>query len=55
MNTVLAGVDLGGTSIKAAVGRADGSILAEATIPTDSHRGSEDVIDRIGALSFTTS
>jgi len=43
------GIDLGGTSVKCALGKADGTILAEGSIPTDSHAGPEPVISRIGA------
>ena len=43
-----AGVDLGGTTIKLALGTGDGSLHAETVIPTESHRGSDDVLDRIG-------
>jgi len=41
------GVDVGGTSVKCAVATADGTILQEASIPTDSHAGPQDVLRRI--------
>jgi glucokinase len=47
---MFAGVDIGGTNIAAAVGSADGSILAERSIPTQSHEGPEAVLRRTAAL-----
>jgi glucokinase len=44
---VYAGVDLGGTAVKCAVVRGDGQILAEQSIPTQSHQGPEAVLSRI--------
>jgi glucokinase len=44
---MFAGIDVGGTKIAAAVGRADGSILAERSIPTRSHDGPEAVLSRV--------
>lgn len=50
MTSLYAGVDLGGTSIKAAVGENSGRILVQDSIPTDSHEGPAAVIDRIAAV-----
>jgi glucokinase len=50
MTKIYAGVDLGGTSIKAAVANAAGELLSTSSIPTDSHLGPEDVIRRISLL-----
>jgi glucokinase len=47
---VYAGVDLGGTNIKAALARSDGTVLAEAQEPTLSHAGPAAVLERIAAL-----
>jgi glucokinase len=47
MEDVFAGVDVGGTSVKLAIGTADGELLAESAIPTDSHRGPDAVLQRI--------
>ncbi|MCA8989599.1 MAG: ROK family protein, partial [Planctomycetaceae bacterium] len=41
-------VDLGGTSIKLAISDQDGQLLLTRTIPTESHRGPEEVIKRTG-------
>jgi glucokinase len=50
--TLFAGVDLGGTSIRAALGDAEGNVVAECTVPTASQRGAEPVVeDLIGAVS----
>lgn len=46
----LASVDLGGTNIAAVIGTADGEILLEKQIPTESHLGPHAVLDRIAAL-----
>ena len=43
-------VDLGGTNIQAAIGEADGTILAERGIPTEAHLGPDAVLSRIAAL-----
>lgn len=48
MPDLFAGVDLGGTSVKCALARADGTLVREASIPTDSHEGPEAVLERIG-------
>ncbi len=43
------GVDVGGTTVGVAIARADGTIRAERTIATESHRGPKGVLKRIGA------
>ena len=48
MSELFAGVDLGGTSIKCVLGTAQGEILLRRSIPTDSHAGPENVLQRIG-------
>ncbi len=50
MAEIYASVDLGGTFIKAALGRADGTLVASDSVPTQSHEGPERVLDRIAAL-----
>lgn len=50
MTKVYAGVDLGGTMLKAVLGNADGKILCENSIPTQSHLGPNGVLDRIATL-----
>ena len=50
MSAVLAGLDLGGTSIKAALANSRCSVLVEDSIPTNSHLGPENVLDRMGSL-----
>ena len=50
MNDLFASVDLGGTNIHAAIGRADGTLLAEEKVATASHEGPERVLIRIAAL-----
>jgi glucokinase len=47
MEDVFAGADVGGTSVKLAFGTADGELIAETSLPTDSHRGPEAVLERI--------
>jgi glucokinase len=49
MEDLYAGVDLGGTSVKCAIGTADGRIVAEANVMTEAHRGPESVLQRIAA------
>lgn len=49
-NAIYASVDLGGTNIAVAIGRADGEILAEGQLPTQGHEGPERVIARIAWL-----
>lgn len=48
MNNLLAGIDLGGTSIKIALAETDGNIIEKHTIPTDAQRGPANVLSRIG-------
>jgi glucokinase len=50
MSGLYAGVDLGGTTIKATVADVAGEVLLTRSVPTESHRGPEDVICRIGSL-----
>jgi glucokinase len=50
MMELFAGVDLGGTTIAAALAGRDGSIVVEAEIETSSHEGPMAVIGRIGQL-----
>ena len=47
---VYAGVDLGGTKMAAALGTADGQILAEGEVPTLSYEGSDAVLVRMAGL-----
>lgn len=47
MTTLVAGADLGGTTVSIALAERDGTIVAEAKIPTDSHEGPERVLARI--------
>ena len=44
---VFAGIDVGGTSIKCALGTSQGKLVAQKAIPTDAYHGPEDVLDRI--------
>lgn len=48
MSDLFVGVDVGGTSVKCAVSGADGQILREGSIPTESHEGPQAVLRRIG-------
>jgi glucokinase len=48
MPRLYAGVDVGGTSVKIALAREDGTIVRQGSIPTDSHEGPDDVLRRIG-------
>ena len=50
ISDVYASVDLGGTNIKAALGTAQGTLLASDAVPTHSHEGPAKVLDRIAAL-----
>ena len=50
MNELFASVDLGGTKIAAAIAGADGEILAEGRIATNSHEGPAGVLPRIAGL-----
>ena len=47
-DALFASVDVGGTSIGLGVGYADGRLVAETEFPTESHRGPDAVIERIG-------
>ncbi len=47
MSRLLAGVDLGGTAIKAAISTEAGNVVAHGTVPTESHAGPSAVLDRI--------
>jgi glucokinase len=47
---IFASVDLGGTNIKAALGKADGTVLIADNTPTRSHEGPEGVLDRIAHM-----
>lgn len=50
MSELFAGVDLGGTTIAAALAERDGRVVAEAETPTNSHEGPEAVIRRVEQL-----
>ena len=50
MSDVFASVDLGGTNIKCCMGTAEGKVLGDKSVPTDSHLGAQSVLDRMGAL-----
>lgn len=47
MDEIYVGVDLGGTAIKFGVGGRDGELLNERSIPTEAHRGPDEVIGRM--------
>ena len=50
MADVFAAVDLGGTNIKAALADADGNVVAQDRVPTDSQNGPQAVLERIADL-----
>ncbi len=50
MAEIFASIDLGGTNIKCALGNAQGEVIARKSVPTESHRGPEGVIDRMADL-----
>ena len=50
MGRPIAGVDLGGTSIKVALSDKPGDVLLRRSVATDSHEGPEKVVERIGKL-----
>lgn len=50
MADVFAGVDLGGTRIKAALATSDGTLLLEQVTETESHSGPQAVLERIADL-----
>jgi len=55
MEPLYAGVDLGGTAIKAALATQAGTIVCQDTIDTDSHAGPAAVLERIADLVFSLS
>jgi len=50
VSDIYAGIDLGGTMLKCALAGEDGKILAEKSVPTESHEGPEHVLRRIADL-----
>jgi len=50
MNALYASVDLGGTKITCGIGTADGKMMCEKTIPTQSHEGPQGVLRRTADL-----
>ncbi len=50
MESLVAGVDLGGTTITAAMAGRDGHVVCEETVPTLSHEGPPSVLGRIAEL-----
>jgi predicted NBD/HSP70 family sugar kinase len=50
IKSVCAGIDLGGTSIKAAIADQDGKLILHRSIPTGSQDGPESVLDRMASL-----
>ena len=50
MAEVYASVDLGGTKVACAFATGEGDVLAEKTVPTESHQGPQAVLARIAAL-----
>jgi glucokinase len=50
MKEVYAGIDLGGTNIKGAIAGADGKVLAEQSVPTESHKGPRGVMANMARL-----
>ncbi len=50
MAELYASVDLGGTNIKAALAGPDGDVVADDSVPTESHEGPEAVLGRIADL-----
>ncbi|QDT98626.1 ROK family protein [Gimesia aquarii] len=50
MREAIAGVDLGGTSIKVALANCAGDLLCHASIPTEGHLGATNVLSRIAEL-----
>ncbi len=51
MADLFLGVDLGGTNVKIGVCTAEGEVRGSVSIPTEAERGTQDVIDRIGAAA----
>lgn len=50
MAELYASVDLGGTNIKAALAGPDGDVVADDSVPTESHEGPEAVLGRVADL-----
>ncbi len=50
MSDVYASVDLGGTNIKCCMGTAEGRVLGDKSVPTESHRGPQAVMANMAAL-----
>ena len=50
MAELYAGIDLGGTTLVGAIAGADGRIVAERSVPTESHRGPQAVLDTAADL-----
>ncbi|WP_437190812.1 ROK family protein [Planctomicrobium sp. SH527] len=55
MSDLFVGIDVGGTTVKFAVARADGIILREGSIATESHLGPELVLKQIGEYAKSIS
>lgn len=50
MKEAIAGVDLGGTSVKIALANCDGELLCHESIPTEGHLGATNVLSRIAEV-----
>ena len=50
MAEVFAGIDLGGTTLVVALAGADGEVVVEKSIPTESHRGPQAVLQSAAEL-----
>jgi glucokinase len=50
MAAVYASIDLGGTNIKGLLATGDGSAICSKSVPTQSHEGPQEVLQRIAAL-----
>ena len=50
MTDIYVGIDVGGTTVKAATGDSGGQLLATQAIPTESHRGPQAVLEDMVAL-----
>lgn len=53
MAELYAGIDLGGTTLVGAIAGTDGRIVAERSVPTESHRGPQAVLDTAADLVNT--
>jgi glucokinase len=53
MESLYAGVDLGGTTVSCALGNAEGQIVCDRKIDTESHRGPQVVLQRIAQTVAT--